>query len=612
MKKVNLLAILIIVSNTLILVSCSDNSGNSLEENNIVSHDQDNSFSKKGNTFYRELPDQSPDNREERMYYFLRRDAPRSDSLRRWSKVPTDVSISFASSNMRFSKNLIPLTSLQETNNLKAWKGERVSAQILVWTTIDIPELSIEVEKLVSANGKSIGSDNIKTGFVRYVMTSLGGKNKGYSKLVADPIDIIESIPVCNNTVQPIWLTIDVPPTIEAGIYNGEIKISADKTHTLGITIEVLEHTLPPAEEWEYYLDLWQHPAAIARVHNVDLWSKEHFEIMKPYYTMLADAGQKVITMSIVNEPWGHQTYDDFPSLINHIKNADGSWYYDYSVFDQYIDFVMSCGIDKRINCYTLTKFTYYDKSAEKEITKKMNDKEYKEFCTKFLKDFTKHLKIKGWFSKTAIALDESTDDVAKVIINMVKEVDSEWKLALAGQYHPAIEKDLYDYCLYIGQGQVFPDNILRRRKEQGKPSTFYTCTGSDHLLNTFTHSSPADAVWFGWYAAKTGFTGYLRWAYNSWPANPLRDSRYPAHSWPGGDTYLIYPGPRSCIRFEKLIEGIQDYEKIRIIKTQFQENGSYEKLTKLNDAINLFSYDGHIVNTEELVIHAQKILNVF
>ncbi|HJW16184.1 MAG TPA: glycoside hydrolase domain-containing protein, partial [Flavisolibacter sp.] len=30
---------------------------------------------------------------------------------------------------------------------------------------------------------------------------------------------------------------------------------------------------------------------------------------------------------------------------------------------------------------------------------------------------------------------------------------------------------------------------------------------------------------------------------------------------------YLVYPGGNSCIRFEKLREGIVDFEKIRILK---------------------------------------------
>ena len=58
-------------------------------------------------------------------------------------------------------------------------------------------------------------------------------------------------------------------------------------------------------------------------------------------------------------------------------------------------------------------------------------------------------------------------------IIDMIKKVDPEWKLALAGNYHPEIEKDLYDYCLYIGA--TFPDSVLNRRKRAGKTQALFT-----------------------------------------------------------------------------------------------------------------------------------------
>ena len=67
------------------------------------------------------------------------------------------------------------------------------------------------------------------------------------------------------------------------------------------------------------------------------------------------------------------------------------------------------------------------------------------------------------------------------------------------------------------------------------------------------------------------GFTGYLRWAYNNWVKDPLRDSRF--RTWPAGDLYQIYPGPRTSIRFEKFIEGIQDFEKIRILREEFTKD---------------------------------------
>jgi len=77
--------------------------------------------------------------------------------------------------------------------------------------------------------------------------------------------------------------------------------------------------------------------------------------------------------------------------------------------------------------------------------------------------------------------------------------------------------------------------------------------------------SPPIEGRWISWYAAAHGYSGFLRWAYDSWPEDPMRDARY--GSWASGDCFLIYPGGNSCIRFEKLREGIVDYEKIRIIR---------------------------------------------
>jgi len=44
-----------------------------------------------------------------------------------------------------------------------------------------------------------------------------------------------------------------------------------------------------------------------------------------------------------------------------------------------------------------------------------------------------------------------------------------------------------------------------------------------------------------------------------------MRDARHTL--WPAGDCFLVYPGGDSSIRFEKLREGIVDYEKIRLLR---------------------------------------------
>jgi hypothetical protein len=59
-----------------------------------------------------------------------------------------------------------------------------------------------------------------------------------------------------------------------------------------------------------------------------------------------------------------------------------------------------------------------------------------------------------------------------------------------------------------------------------------------------------------------------LRWAYNSWPAHPELDSRF--RYWASGDTYIVYPGARSSVRFERLIDGVELFEKVHTLRKNY------------------------------------------
>jgi len=564
---------------------------------------QDLSFSQPGKNFYNELLN------------------PAKTPVAEWAKVTSDINVSFASDNVRYPKEQVPVVSSKEWI-IKAWKGEKVHTQILVWTKKNIQELICLTGDLVNEKGNRINSKNIKAAFVRYVMTDEFGKGCDERKttdydssLVEDPIDIIDRIAVQANTVQPIWLSVQVPGDIPAGKYTGTITINAKKKFDLKILLNVVNHLLPPPAQWKYDLDLWQNPDPVAKVHDVKLWSDEHFSLMRPYYTMLANAGQKSITAFIIDQPWGpdHVYYRD-PTLIKWSRKKDGSWSYDYSVFDRYIEFVMSCGINQRINCYSMVtwdlSFIYFDdaKGDTVSVNAKPGSQEYNDLWEPMMRDFTKHLKSKGWFGKTTIAMDERDMESMKAVMALLKRIDPEWKTALAGNYHPEIAMDIYDYCIII-HGKFDPD-VLMERKAQGKPSTYYTACGEERP-NGFSYSPPAENVWIGWYAAAEGFTGYLRWAYNNWTESTLQETRY--RTWPAGDCYQIYPGPRSSIRFEKLIEGIQDFEKIRILREQYIKEGNEVNLKELNRVLSTFTIEYlEKIPAADMVSKGKEFINKF
>ena len=120
------------------------------------------------------------------------------------------------------------------------------------------------------------------------------------------------------------------------------------------------------------------------------------------------------------------------------------------------------------------------------------------------------------------------------------------------------------DVCIALQHGADRTD--LDNRRANGFSTTFYVCCGP-HFPNTFTYSNPWEAELLAWYGLAAGFDGMLRWAYNSFPKDPAYDSRF--SGFPSGDTYFIYPYGRSSIRFEKVIEGVQNVEKVRLLRAE-------------------------------------------
>ncbi len=531
---------------------------------------------------------------------------PATIDTEKWDKQSDGIHFAWGSTDVRYAKSNIPATfSNKKVQVLSGWKGEKVNAQMVLWSKQEQREITLRCSDLRDKQGNVIRASSITTGFVRYVMTDeldksgksgcgkRPDKTKFDSLLVADPIDPVSVFSLSPRTLCPIWLNVKIPHTAVSNIYEGEVAIYSGKQEVgrVGLKLKVGKRTLPAPSQWQFHLDLWQNPFAVARYYQTGLWTKEHFEAMRPVMKALADAGQKVITASIMHKPWNGQTYDAFESMVTWTRKVDGSWHFDFDVFDKWVEFMMDTGIDKQINCYSMVpwafSFQYFDQATNRMqiIKTKLGEQAYNEIWLTLLKSFAKHLKEKGWFEKTVIAMDERPlQDMIKVE-SLIKKADPDFKLSLAGLYYEEIDKDIYDYCL--STDQVFPMEALKRRKAEGKISTYYTYC-ADTKPNTFTFSEPAEAAWIGIYAAALNLNGYLRWAYNSWTESPLTDSRF--ISWAAGDTYLVYPGFRSSIRFERLIEGIQDYEKIRILREYYDQKKDSHKLMQIDKMLSEFN----------------------
>ena len=500
-----------------------------------------------------------------------------------WTAQKKGIHVSFASTDESYFRSEVPQLK-KETLLYEAtgWKGERLNAEVLVWSPDSIQQVRFTWKDFKNNKGKLLSKNNIDVNMIRYVISNYpygakdatcdGGRYKNLY-LMPDRFEPMtngsDRFNVPGKSVRPVWISFNVPADADAGIYNGEIEVKSENySATLHVKLNVQNQLLPKPHEWKHRLDLWQNPWVVAWKNNLKPWSEEHKALLRKHLKLYADAGGTYITTYAVNSPWSDNSYSNEGGMINWIKRTDGSWKFDYTIFDEYVRLAMSVGIDKAITVYTPVpggyRFNYTDEKTGNNITVSWppGSKELKAYWNIFLTDLKKHLEQKGWFEKTYIGINENPLDETLAAIKVVKENSKQWKITYAGDWHKELENLLDDYCFLYGKESNV--DVVKERAAKGFTTTYYVCCNPP-FPNNFIFSPPIEGRWQGWYSVAHSYNGFLRWAYDAWPADPMRDARH--GSWPAGDCYLVYPGGNSCVRFEKLREGIVDYEKIRILR---------------------------------------------
>lgn len=384
-------------------------------------------------------------------------------------------------------------------------------------------------------------------------------------------------------------VTATVPKGIPAGVYKGAVTVTVNGETAASneIEVEVADVDLPDVHDWSFFLNVWANPATVARWHGVEMWSEEHFALLRPYIEDLAAHGQKTAVVPICYQPWGTQTRDPFPSAVVWKRRGD-EYQFDFSVLERYVDMHIAAGIDRAIHCYTVaqaasgvqgSEIEYVDlDSGRTELARlEIGSPEWTSAWQAFFAAFRQFLSSKGWLEKTYIAFDERPEEVMAHVMSMLAEHAADFRIALAANTRSDEFLRIDDLCLSgsfneRGIAEFAPaersamgvSELLDRppaRSAGETITTFYVCCGPP-FPNTFLFSPLVESRMLPWLAAQGGYDGFLRWSYNDWTDDPYLHPEWAP--WPTGDCHFVYPGRTgvvSSLRWEQLREGIQDYE---------------------------------------------------
>ena len=139
-----------------------------------------------------------------------------------WEKVGTGLHGSFGSIDQRYDRDKLPCTKNSMTWSGTAWRGERVSAQIVLWTADGADQVRFTTTPLRSKDGREIPTSAVRPQFVRYVL--------GDANLIPDVLDTADQLDIPARSTRPIWLSIDIPCNAKAGLYHGNVNVTAQET----------------------------------------------------------------------------------------------------------------------------------------------------------------------------------------------------------------------------------------------------------------------------------------------------------------------------------------------------------------------------------------------
>lgn len=523
-----------------------------------------------------------------------------------WSN-QAGIHSAFGSTDRLYFRKEVPVNhdnDLSSSYSTTVWRGERANAQILVWSSEALEQVRVSTQDLRSAEGNIIPKDRITFELVRYVLSNYPYAEKkaicGESPyksgfLMPDRFETLDRFDLPSQTTRPVWMMVDVPRGTVPGTYKGQVEVRAKgkAPQLLNLEIVVQNQLLPYPKDWKYRLDLWQNPWAVAWYNHVEPWSPEHKMLLKQHLKHYADAGGTYITTYGVHSPWSDNSYMIEGGMIEWIKKADGTWAFDYKIFDEYVELAMECGIDEAITLYTPIPWGFRHRYKDEAtgdysyINWAPSSEEFKKMWNIFLTDFKFHLEAKSWLDITYIGINENPMEETLAAINVVRNHDKCWKITYAGNWHKELDGLLDDYSFLYGEEPTIAEQ--KARAATGRTSTVYVCCNPP-IPNNFVFSPPIEGRWISWYVMAYGYDGFLRWAYDAWPEDADRDARH--GSWAAGDCYMVYPGGKSCIRFEKMREGIVDFEKVRILRELTAQSGNAQAqglLKQLDQHLSIF-----------------------
>ena len=366
---------------------------------------------------------------------------------------------------------------------------------------------------------------------------------------------------------EALYVSFRIPRGADPGRREGSLRIDGgDGTAEIGVTIHV--HAAQVPDRGHLRVTNWFSVPAMARLHGLEPWSEEHWDMIRLYAQMMRR---------------GRQT-DFIPIRPEERKVAEDRWEFDFSRTERMIRLFLAEGFthielphiathDRRTDA--IARFVV---RVDGELTPGTSHEAYV-YLAQYLHAWGRMLRRNGWYDRaTQHVVDEPRPqdfDAYRIMAGTVRKFLPGIPL-IDALGEPELDGAV-DIWVPLSASYEKAREQFEAHRRRGDTIWFYTCCApSDFHLNRFIDTELLRTRLLHWGNWRYRLDGFLHWGLNQIisiqdPFENTTPPHGPYHSFnlPPGDSHIVYPGtdgPWSSVRFEAMAAGIEDYELLRAV----------------------------------------------
>ena len=404
-----------------------------------------------------------------------------------------------------------------------------------------------------------------------------------------------------------LWIQADIPENAKAGKYDIEISVcnrENDELASAVFTLDIIDAVLP---KQTLINTQWFHCDCLATYYGVPMMSERHWEIIEEFVKTAVKHGQNMLLMPTFTPALDTYVGGERPTmqLVGVTVNADGTYTFDFTLVDRWLEMCDRCGVTHYEIAHTFTqwgaahapKVMATVNGEYKKIfgweTDSLSD-EYIGFIRAYLVEFKEYMKNKGLLDKCLFHIsDEPAPEhlgtykqIHDKLDDLLTDVTCGDALSNYSFYETGAVK-----CPIVGTDHITP--FL----ENNVPNLwcYYCCSQHTKVSNRLIAMTMNRTRVIGMQMFKFDIAGFLQWGYNFYysyhsvhPINPYEcNDGGPTNAngdiWvPAGETFCVYPAPDGTpfesLHYKAFAQGLFDMRAMQLA----------EKLTSKEEVVKL------------------------